>query len=173
MSNRARQTDPWDKVELVHICHGYDAFYYEVDAVDAARAADAAQIARFAAEVADLLVEREELLSEKRDFAEILSERTAAQQEIQTLQEGLTWALDALEERMRNSPTPPLPSEAPMTETPTETMAERAALVAYYDARRASYQTDVDAMAVLGSTVRVLTDAQVLDEHQRLVLRNR
>jgi hypothetical protein len=67
-----------------------------------------------------------------------------------------------------------------MTETPTETIAERAALVAYYDARHvqaqqraANAQIEADAMDVLGRTVRVLTDAQVLDEHQRLVLRNR
>lgn len=45
-----RQTDPWAKVELVHICYGDDAFYYEVDAVDAARAADAAQIAKLVVE---------------------------------------------------------------------------------------------------------------------------
>ena len=45
-------------------------------------------------------------------IAGLVAERDAAHQEIQTLEEGLTWALDALEEMMRNSPTPPLTSEA-------------------------------------------------------------
>jgi hypothetical protein len=106
--------------------------------------------------------------------ATLVAERDAAQQEIQTLQEGLTWALDALEERMRNSPTPPLPSEAPMTETPTDVTAilarpMRVALAAYYDAKRALAQTKADDAALMGRTVRMLTDAEVIDEYERML----
>jgi len=106
--------------------------------------------------------------------AALVAERDAAHQEIQTLEEGLTWALDALEEMMRNSPTPLLTSEAPMTETPTDVTAVlarpmRVALAAYYEAKRALAQTQADEMAVMGRTVRVLTDAAVLDEYERML----
>jgi len=103
------------------------------------------------------------------EVARLTAERDTAQQEIQTLEEGLTWALDALEEMMRDSPFPPLPSEAPMTDTPTDTTFERAALVAHYDLQRASYQLQADEMAMLGRTVRVLRDADVIDEYKCVV----
>ena len=108
-----------------------------------------------------------------KEVARLTAERDTAQQEIQTLEEGLTWALDALEEMMRDSPLPPLPSEAPMTDTPTDTTFERAALVAHYDLQRASYQLQADEMAMLGRTVRVLRDADVIDEYKCVVLRQR
>ena len=104
-----------------------------------------------------------------KEVARLTAERDTAQQEIQTLEEGLTWALDALEEMMRDSPLPPLPSEAPMTDTPTDTTFERAALVAHYDLQRASYQLQADKMAMLGRTVRVLRDADVIDEYKCVV----
>jgi|GEM_PF-6146041 len=68
----------------------------------------------------------------------------------------------------------PLPSEAPMTETPTDVTAVlarpmRVALAAYYEAKRALAQTQADEMAVMGRTVRVLTDAAVLDEYERML----
>jgi hypothetical protein len=224
--------DPWATVKRFQCTHRITfpkgkAKYndaYDADAVDTARAADAAQIAvleiivngtsaALEAEKNAHTVTRKDrddaehavshyenaivTLERERDalqagaatvtwsdadavIAALVAERDAAHQEIQTLGEGLTWALDALEPMLLGSPTPPLPSEAPMTETPTETIVERAALVAYYDVRHvqaqqraANAQIEADAMAVLGRTVRVLTDAQVLDEHQRLVLRNR
>ena len=56
-----------------------------------------------------------------------------------------------------------------MTDTPTGTTAQRAALVAYYERKRASAQQEADVMAVLGSTVRVLGDAAVDDEYQRVI----
>ena len=104
-----------------------------------------------------------------KEVARLTAERDTAQQEIQTLEEGLTWALDALEEMMRDSPLPPLPSEAPMTETPTDTTFERAALVAHYDAKRALAQVEADDHALMGRTVRVLTDAEVLDAYERML----
>ena len=67
-----------------------------------------------------------------------------------------------------------------MTQTLTDTITieHRAALVAYYERRRAQAQlrathaqTEADEMAVLGSTVRILGDAAVADEYQRLVTR--
>lgn len=76
-----------------------------------------------------------------------------------------------------------------MTETPTDTMTtgHRAALVEYYERRRAKAQRnatqaqriathaqiEADEMAVLGSTVRVLGDAAVADEYRRVVLGER
>jgi hypothetical protein len=57
-----------------------------------------------------------------------------------------------------------------VTATPADTM--RVAIVAYYDAKRASYQIDADDMAVMGRTVRVLTDAEVIDEYQRILGRS-
>jgi len=104
-----------------------------------------------------------------KEVARLTAERDTAHQEIQTLEEGLTWALDALEEMMRDSPFPPLPSEAPMTDTPTDTTFERAALVAHYDLQRASYQLQADEMAMLGRTVRVLRDADVIDEYDQML----
>lgn len=104
-----------------------------------------------------------------KEVARLTAERDTAQQEIQTLEEGLTWALDALEEMMRDSPLPPLPSEAPMTDTPTDTTFERAALVAHYDAKRALAQVEADDHALMGRTVRVLTDAEVLDAYERML----
>ena len=68
-----------------------------------------------------------------------------------------------------------------MTETLTDTIIteQRAALVAYYERRRAQAQriaihaqTEADEMAVLGNTVRILGDAAVADEYQRLVTRD-
>ena len=56
-----------------------------------------------------------------------------------------------------------------MTETPTDTTLERAALVAHYDLQRASYQLQADEMALLGRTVRVLRDADVIDEYKCVV----
>ena len=64
-------------------------------------------------------------------------------------------------------------SEAPMTKTPTDTTVERAALVAHYDLQRASYQLEADEMALLARTVRVLRDADVIEEYECIVLRNR
>jgi hypothetical protein len=74
---------------------------------------------------------------------------------------------------MLDSPLPPLLSEAQMTEIPTDVTAilassMRVALVAYYDAKRALAQTQADDHALMGRTVRVLTDTDVLDEYQRL-----
>ena len=60
-----------------------------------------------------------------------------------------------------------------MTETPTDTTAQRAELVAYYERKRASAQQEADEMAVLGSTVRVLSDAAVDDEYRRMILKLR
>ena len=109
-----------------------------------------------------------------KEVARLTAERDTAQQEIQTLEEGLTWALDALEAMMRDSPLPPLPSEAPMTETPTDVTAilarpMRVALAAYYDAKRALAQVEADDHALMGRTVRVLTDAEVLDAYERML----
>ena len=68
-----------------------------------------------------------------------------------------------------------------MTEIPTDTIAvtRRAALVEYYERRRAQAQrcathaqTEADEMAVMGNTVRILGDAAVTDEYQRLVTRD-
>ena len=68
-----------------------------------------------------------------------------------------------------------------MTDTLTDTITieYRAALVAYYERRRvqaqriaADAQTEADAMAVMGNTVRILGDAAVTDEYQRLVTRD-
>jgi len=61
-----------------------------------------------------------------------------------------------------------------MTETPTDVTAVlarpmRVALAAYYEAKRALAQTQADEMAVMGRTVRVLTDAAVLDEYERML----
>jgi len=63
---------------------------------------------------------------------------------------------------------------APMIETPTDVTAilarpMRVALVAYYDAKRALAQTKADDHALMGRTVRVLTDAEVLDEYERML----
>lgn len=84
--------------------------------------------------------------------------------------------------RMRDSPRPPLTREALMTDTltdtPTDTTAQRAELVAYYEGRRAQAErhathahVEADEMGVMGRTVRVLSDAAVADEYQRLVVR--
>ena len=61
-----------------------------------------------------------------------------------------------------------------MTETPTDTTAilarpMRVALVAYYDAKRALAQSKADDAALMARTVRVLTDAEVIDEYQRML----
>ena len=63
-----------------------------------------------------------------------------------------------------------------MTETLIDTATQRVALVAYYDRRRAQAQLrathaqiEADAMDVMGRTVRILTDAAVTDEHQRML----
>jgi hypothetical protein len=65
-----------------------------------------------------------------------------------------------------------------MTETPTDvtaTLADtmRVALAAYYDAKRALAQTQADDHALMGRTVRVLTDAEVIDEYYRMLARQR
>ena len=65
-----------------------------------------------------------------------------------------------------------------MTEIPTDVTAilarpMRVALAAYYDAKRALAQTKADDAALMGRTVRVLTDAEVLDEYQRMLGRQR
>ena len=60
-----------------------------------------------------------------------------------------------------------------MTDTPTDTTFERAALVAHYDLQRASYQLEADEMALLARTVRVLRDADVIEEYECIVLRQR
>ena len=71
-----------------------------------------------------------------------------------------------------------------MTDTLTDTTAQRAALVAYYDLKRASYQLEADQMDVkrasyqleadkmdsMGRTVRILNDAHVADEYHDLVV---
>lgn len=65
-----------------------------------------------------------------------------------------------------------------MTDTPTDTTAQRAELVVYYEGRRAQAErhaahahVEADEMGVMGRTVRVLSDAAVADEYQRLVVR--
>ena len=65
-----------------------------------------------------------------------------------------------------------------MTETPTDTTAilarhMRVALVAYYDAEHALAQMKADDHALMARTVRVLTDAEVIDEYQRIALGRR
>lgn len=64
-----------------------------------------------------------------------------------------------------------------MTEIPTDvttTLARpmRVALAAYYDAKRALAQVEADDHALMSRTVRVLTDAEVLDEYQRMLGRS-
>jgi len=61
-----------------------------------------------------------------------------------------------------------------MTETPTDVTASlarpmRVALAAYYEAKRALAQTKADEMAVVGRTVRLLTDAEVLDAYEQML----
>ena len=67
-----------------------------------------------------------------------------------------------------------------MTETPTDTTAQRAELVAYYEGRRAQAEihaayahVEADEMGVMGRTVRVLSDAAVDDEYRRMILKLR
>ena len=65
-----------------------------------------------------------------------------------------------------------------MTETQTDITDSlvrpvRVALAAYYDAKRALAQTKADDHALMARTVRVLTDAEVIDEYQRIVSRRR
>lgn len=159
-----------------------DAARQQVDAHHAAEIADCErQIDAACVDIEALRAQRStedggttdthEVVQELRDTR---AERDDAQQEIQTLQEGLTWALDALEEMMRNSPTPPLTSEAPMTEIPTDVTATlarpmRVALAAYYDAKRALAQTKADDAALMARTVRVLTDAEVIDKYYQML----
>jgi hypothetical protein len=64
-----------------------------------------------------------------------------------------------------------------MIETPTDVTAilarpMRVALAAYYDAARALAQTQADDHALMGRTVRVLTDAEVIDEYERMLGRS-
>jgi len=67
-----------------------------------------------------------------------------------------------------------------MTEIPTDVTTPladtmrvvRVALAAYYDAKRALAQVKADDHALMGRTVRVLTDAEVVDEYQRLLGRS-
>ena len=68
-----------------------------------------------------------------------------------------------------------------MTETLTDTITtgRRAALVAYYELRRtqaqvraAHAQIEAEQMDVMGRTVRMLSDAAVLDEYQRILGRS-
>ena len=61
-----------------------------------------------------------------------------------------------------------------MIETPTdatEILARpmRVALAAYYDAKCALAQSKADDAALMARTVRVLTDAEVIDEYQRML----
>ena len=61
-----------------------------------------------------------------------------------------------------------------MTETPTDVTAifarpMRVALAAYYDAKRALTQVEADDHALMGRTVRVMTDAEVLDAYERML----
>lgn len=57
-----------------------------------------------------------------------------------------------------------------MTDTLTDTTAQRAALVAHYEIERAIYQLQADKMDAMGRTVRLLSDAQVADEYHDLVV---
>ena len=61
-----------------------------------------------------------------------------------------------------------------MTETPTDVTATlarplRVALVAYYETKHALAQMKADDHALMARTVRVLTDAEVIDEYQRML----
>lgn len=51
MTDRQAQIDPWANIEAENMFPAVDALYYEADAVDKARAADAAQIASLTAQV--------------------------------------------------------------------------------------------------------------------------
>ena len=116
-----RQTDPWAGVEAENMFYGQDAYYYEADAVDKARAADAAQIVAWRkwannaeTQIANLTAQIEEVHRELHERDErdqnllwkvahdlletqndtLRAERDAAQQENQTLREAAQAILD-------------------------------------------------------------------------------
>ena len=108
-TDRQAQIDPWDSVheEFADMSQWETARVYRADAVDAARAADAALLRERDAQIASLTAQveqqkrafedecgrHEQTLIGKRGFADLVAqlgaERDAAQQEAQTLREAL------------------------------------------------------------------------------------
>ena len=93
-----RQTDPWANIEAENMFPAVDALYYEADAVDKARAADAAQIASLTAQVKQqdeaFDIEREDATQWRMECVKAEGERDAAQQEVQMLRDAAQAIVD-------------------------------------------------------------------------------